>query len=478
MSQQAALAARANPSLIARSGILAGTRYPLRNGTTRVGRGSGNDIVLDGPDCAMVSQSHLEIIRAGEHFRIRDLTSTNGTWVEGERISEAELSAGKTIQLGSRGPVFMFVIEEISQVELARTVEIPVSAAAALGRASPPAAGEDEQLLTEAVARARRLRSELGHGQTIRIMRHVLDRALRRNQRRGRRIVFALVLALVIISAAGLWRVAGLIHQKHLIDSRIQEIEAKLDTAEASQEQADRLVTQLSGYETQAESLEHNSFYRLGAWNSENYLTRELRAVMAEFGAEVYSIPPEFVERVNHYIELDLGPNRVLIARALSQADNRVRVIRQVLEHEQLPPDLAYIPLVESAVASDQASAAGAVGAWQLTASTARAFGLRVDGEMDERKDLLKSTQASCQFLRSLILDFGTGSSVMLALAAYNLGPARVKQAVLKTVRDPIKQRNFWYLYRIRALPAETREYVPKVFAAIVIGRDPRHFGF
>jgi hypothetical protein len=45
-------------------------------------------------------------------------------------------------------------------------------------------------------------------------------------------------------------------------------------------------------------------------------------------------------------------------------------------------------------------------------------------------------------------------------------------------VQDPIKQRNFWYLYRTRALPAETREYVPKVFAAIIIGRNPVRFGF
>ena len=66
----------------------------------------------------------------------------------------------------------------------------------------------------------------------------------------------------------------------------------------------------------------------------------------------------------------------------------------------------------------------------------------------------------------------------MLALAAYNDGPFKVKQAVAKTVSDPIKQRNFWYLYRIRALPGETREYVPKVIAVMIIGRNPEHFGF
>jgi len=66
----------------------------------------------------------------------------------------------------------------------------------------------------------------------------------------------------------------------------------------------------------------------------------------------------------------------------------------------------------------------------------------------------------------------------MLALAAYNGGTGKVKQAVARTVQNPIQQRNFWYLYRTHALPVETSEYVPKVFAAILIGRDPRHFGF
>ena len=143
-----------------------------------------------------------------------------------------------------------------------------------------------------------------------------------------------------------------------------------------------------------------------------------------------------------------------------------------------MPADLAYIPIVESALADDQESSAGAAGPWQMTPATARAYGLRVDERTDERTDLVKSTRASCRYLKDLILDFGAGSSVMLALAAYNLGPSKVKQAVMNTVHDPIKQRNFWYLYRINALPKETREYVPKVVAAMIIGRNPRHFGF
>ena len=126
-----------------------------------------------------------------------------------------------------------------------------------------------------------------------------------------------------------------------------------------------------------------------------------------------------------------------------------------MLREEHLPADLAYIPLVEGTLAKEQTSAAGAAGPWQFTAPTAREYGLRVDGQADERKNLVKATGAACKYLRDLILDFGAGSSVMLALAAYNRGAPEVKRAVARTVRDPIGQRNFWYLYRARALPSK-----------------------
>jgi membrane-bound lytic murein transglycosylase D len=264
--------------------------------------------------------------------------------------------------------------------------------------------------------------------------------------------------------------------EKRGIDERIGQLEAELEKASGAS--AERLLEQLDAYESQAQSLRGSLLYTLARRSGEDFVTRELRAVMAELGAEVYSIPPEFVARVKYYIEQNQGPERPVIARALGESGPAIRRIRRILEEERLPPDLAYIPVVESAVSAGPASEAGAVGPWQFTAPTARAFGLRVDGEVDERKDLVKSTRASCRYLRELILDFGAGTSVLLALAAYNSGPAKVKQAVSRTVKDPIKQRNFWYLYRARALPPETREFVPKVFGVILIGRNPGEFGF
>jgi len=180
---------------------------------------------------------------------------------------------------------------------------------------------------------------------------------------------------------------------------------------------------------------------------------------------------------VNHYLEVDRDTERPQFEHALVEAKPRIDTIRRILREEHMPPDLAFIPIVESALTSGTESAAGAAGPWQLTAATARSYDLRVDDDVDERQDLVKSTRASCRYLKDLILDFGAGSSVLLALAAYNSGAGKVKAAVTRNVNDPIQQRNFWYLYRVNALPIETKEFVPKVLAAILIGRNPKHYG-
>ena len=460
--------------LVSHSGSVAAVRHTLGDGVTSVGRGPLNDLVVSGSDIASVSLQHFEIRREDSGFRIRDLDSTNGTYLNDERITEADLSAPAIIRLGSQGPELAFVTEEPAPAEFDRTQAIPE------GILSPPPAEEAayEGLLSEAVARARHARVKGVGDQTMTIMRETLRVALRHTSRRLHLALGVLLVGLAATAGGAAWKISSLNHDKRAIDQHIRDIETQLAKTTEAPAQSDRLITQLADYQNQAEQLEHSLLYRYGPHEREDFLTAEIRTLLAEFGAEVYSVPPEFTERVGHYIEQYQGPNRPLIAKALNGAAPQVRTMRQILEREQLPPDLAYIPLVESALAPGQSSAAGALGPWQLTAVTGRALGLRIDKETDERTNLVKSTRASCRYLRELILDFGSGSSVMLALAAYDLGPTKVKQAIMATVHDPIKQRSFWYLYRVNALPKETREYVPKVVAAMIIGRNPQHFGF
>ncbi len=464
--------------LVSYSGATAGIKYELGDGATCVGRGAQNDLVIQGPDVASVSISHLEIRREAAGFRLRDLDSTNGTYLNGERITEVDLCATATIRLGSQGPELTFTTEEPAAAELDKTMAIPegILQPPALEPAAP--SGTYEGLLWKAVTRARHARLKGWGDQTLSIMRETLRLALRHTSRRLHWTIGILTAVLIGVAGGAAWKIAALDREKHSIDRRIHQVEMQLQQTSGKPTELDRLISELAEYQGRAQQLERNPLYRFGPHDKEDFLIQEIRTLMAEFGAEVYSVPPEFAERAGHYIELYQGPDRPLVARVLNDSAGQLKVMRLILQEEQLPVDLAYIPLVESALASDKASPAGALGPWQLTPVTARAFGLRVDKQVDERTNLAKSTRASCRFLRELILDFGAGSSVMLALAAYNLGPSKVKQAVMNTVRDPIKQRDFWYLYRVNALPRETREYVPKVVAAMIVGRNPRHFGF
>ena len=292
------------------------------------------------------------------------------------------------------------------------------------GIVPPPAAGTYDGLLSDAVEQSRRARAHGYADQTMTIMRDALNQALRHTGRRFRLVILALAGVLVGVSATAGWRITQLNHEKKAIDQRIQDVETRLQQAQNFGE-ADRLITQLDSYQDEGEQLQRELLYRFRKQNPD-FVTNEIRTLMAEFGAEVYSVPPEFTERAKHYIQEYQGANRPLIERVLGESARQMKLVRGTLEENHLPPDLAYVPLVESALGDDQ-SEAGAAGIWQFTPATAKAYGLRVDNKVDERLDVPKATRAACLYLRELILDFGSGSSVMLALAAYDLGPTKVK---------------------------------------------------
>lgn len=141
-------------------------------------------------------------------------------------------------------------------------------------------------------------------------------------------------------------------------------------------------------------------------------------------------------------------------------------VIRGILGHMDIPLELAYLPAVESVFDPLAVSPSGAAGLWQLMPATAHRFGLRVDGGMDERFDIRKSTVAAANYLRDLHDMFG---SWPLALAAYNCGEYALFRAMkttgAKTLPDLIQacRRNE---DGPALLSRETLDYVPKFVAA------------
>jgi soluble lytic murein transglycosylase-like protein len=465
--------------LVRMSGPLAGMRYAIGAPVVTVGRGAQNDIAVT--DSPTVSVRHLEIHKDGDEYKVNDLNSTNGTFVDGARVSEAALKAPVRIQLGEGGPEFTFVLDNTPQVDVDATIVVPRDSVLT----PPPAALspenrtslEHEDLFLDAVANSHLLRKKGIGDQTLILMRHTLHQALHRTRRKFGAIIAALVITLLGVSAFGAWKIQALKTERSRIETSIQKIEAQLKEINPNQPEANELYDRLNQYEDQARSLDKAFLYRVTMRKRMDPLEQEIKALLEEFGAETYTVPSEFLEETKRFIEQYQGPDRPNIEYGLGQARKQIDAVRAIFEQEHLPADLAYMSIVESASSTEVRSRAGAAGLWQFTPATARAYGLNVTDAKDERMDVRKSTHAACKYIRELILDFGSGSSVMLALAAYNVGPSRVKQAI-RRVTDPIKQRNFWYLYRVRALPDETREYVPKVIAVLIIAQHPERYGF
>jgi len=145
-------------------------------------------------------------------------------------------------------------------------------------------------------------------------------------------------------------------------------------------------------------------------------------------------------------------------------------LVETIFSEFHLPSDLVYLSLVESGFNPYAYSRAKATGPWQFMKGTAKAYGLRVDTYVDERRDPIKSTVAAARYLRDLYDLFGAWP---LAMAAYNAGEGKVMRALHKA-----KAESFSEISKTRLIRRETKEYVPRFMAATIIARNPDRYGF
>lgn len=185
----------------------------------------------------------------------------------------------------------------------------------------------------------------------------------------------------------------------------------------------------------------------------------------------------EAQDRVAYFVSRYTGPSRATFQRALTRQTRYAEMITTKLRAGGLPEDMLYLALIESAYDVHAYSRAAAVGMWQFMTTTARGVGLRVDWWVDERRDPVRSTDGAIRFLNELTETFG---SVYLAAAAYNGGPNRIARGLTQhasalegTAGDDL----FFGLAERNALRQETKDYVPKLIAAALVGKDPARFG-
>ncbi len=210
------------------------------------------------------------------------------------------------------------------------------------------------------------------------------------------------------------------------------------------------------------------------AWNKYGFKEDDVPAYedsvyMQRIQALAYetTIPLTFNSHVKSFIELYANRRRQQSSRMLGLSYVYFPMFEEYLAKYNLPLELKYLAMVESALNPIAGSKAGAKGLWQFMRGTGSEYGLKVSSLVDERYYPEKETDAACRYLKSLYARY---EDWFLVLAAYNSGPGTVNRAIIRA--GGVK--NYWAIWPY--LPAETRGYVPAFIAVTyVMNYAPEH---
>ena len=207
----------------------------------------------------------------------------------------------------------------------------------------------------------------------------------------------------------------------------------------------------------------------LNDWKAKNYVSIgqdcETSTINPEFSEEVYMdrlsrIPSvmemPYNEVVRKFIDMYTGRLRNHVSFMLSASNFYVPIFEEALDAYNLPMELKYLPIIESALNPSATSRAGASGLWQFMITTGKLYGLESNSLLDERRDPIKSSWAAARHLKDL---YDIYKDWNLVLAAYNCGPGNVNKAI----RRAKGETDYWKIYNY--LPKETRGYVPGFIA-------------
>ena len=174
---------------------------------------------------------------------------------------------------------------------------------------------------------------------------------------------------------------------------------------------------------------------------------------------------------VQKFIDRYSGRLRRSISYMLGASNFYMPIFEEALEMYQLPLELKYLPIIESALNPKAVSRVGAAGLWQFMPATGKQYGLKLNSLVDERRDPVLASQAAARYLRDLYKIFGDWN---LVIAAYNCGPENINKAIRRANNttslkgengEPLPVvKDYWHIYPY--LPRETRGYVPAFIAA------------
>ncbi len=228
--------------------------------------------------------------------------------------------------------------------------------------------------------------------------------------------------------------------------------------------------------EVNSDEIERTMDNMVNVWEVKEYLAKEKKDSFL-VKKQAFSLIPDsvFIDRLNkipslihlpynqvvrNYIEVYSEKRKEQVEVMLGLSEYYFPIFEQALDEYDLPNELKYLPIIESALNPRARSRAGATGLWQFMYGTGKLYGLETNSFVDERKDPIRSTYAAVNFLNDLYKQFNDWT---LVIAAYNCGPGNVKKAI----RRSGGKKDYWEIYYY--LPRETRGYVPAFIGASYI---------
>lgn len=448
-----------------------GGSEPLRfTHAVTIGRVETNGVVVNDD---VVSSEHLELRPAGEGWELVDLGSTNGTFIEGERVTRVALGATTAVRLGHGGPEVRLTIPGMAKQGGTRPVRQQDVVERYLADDAPKNMSPNTRMIRAAV-QERRERENEGWMQRTRKLRAAIA-----------------VLLVVAVGAGGVavWqarRVNALRATAGAVFNTMKSLELDVRRLEAATGPDSSLQARRARLEEQYDDL----MKTLGIYSDRTPADVQLiYRTVHRLGESEATIPRGFVDEVQKYIsgwkaaDLQAG-----FARAREQKLGPL--VSGILLQHHLPREFFYVALQESKLDSRAIGPSTRFGVpkglWQFIPPTAEAYGLRLgslQGERsydptDDRHDVAKATGAAARYLADIYTTDAQASG-LLVMASYNMGETRLRRLIRSLPESPA-DRNFWALLeKHRAqVPAETYDYVFRVVSAAVIGTNPKLFGF
>ncbi|MGI9626376.1 MAG: transglycosylase SLT domain-containing protein [Longimicrobiales bacterium] len=439
--------------------------------TVRLGRSDENVIVVDDQ---YVSGEHIELRRTDDGWAIIDVGSTNGTFVNGARVTQKPLGHLTRVRLGHpQGPELVIKIPGLASAPKTMIMPSADIVDRYLGEEAPEEMSERTRVLRTTIHQHR-------------------QEETRTWLKRMRRLHVALVALVVVSLGVGGFAIvqakrvsaqraaaADLFYTLKSLELDIRRLEAAAGPDASVQQRQARLADQYQDLLT-----------TLGIYSEST--PEEVQLIyrtVHRLGESEATVPQGFVDEVLRYVEQWKAVDLQASLDRAAEGDLGTRVANTLLEYN-LPREFFYLALQESKLdprAIGPTTRFGvAKGMWQFIPSTAEAYGLQIgplQGErqfdpLDERHDVEKATAAAARYLADIYTTDAQASG-LLVMAAYNWGEPRVLRLIRSMPESPA-ERNFWSLleqHRER-IPEETYGYVFRIVSAAVIGANPELFGF